>query len=71
MYMCGEMCRVLGVVCHMGCMCMCVCRWWCTGVHVWVWGVCVPGCIVHLYPQSHVDQWKVEQIMFLRSFLLL
>lgn len=51
--LCGEMCRVLGVVCHVGCMCVCVpvVMYRCACV---VWGVCVALCIIHLYPQSHV-----------------
>lgn len=52
------------------------------GCHVWsgvcavsgrctcVQAVCVSMRTVHVFPRGHVDQWKLEQSMFLRNILL-
>lgn len=39
-------------------------RWTCVQV------VCVSMCTARVFPRGRVDQWKLEQIMFLRNTLV-
>lgn len=65
------------VLCVMWAVCVCVCADCSVQVCMCGCGVFVYLCILFIYIHkvmwvwSHVDQWKLEQIMFLRCFLLL